>query len=486
MKKVLLFILLFICVFSLGFSTNLIWWFKVNGENKWLSIAIPFLLYNFSEGENYLLGLNFPDSSDEDVKISENVSFGYVLKRGMELKVNNVYTGRITESSHGIELKIKEFNLKNLKMNKYIFSQANVGSLLNSFVRFLKKDFSRNLKKDELKVMAEAIRKYNSERMKAIEEGLSKFPSSIFLREIYLKELIEEEDYEKIIDFLDTPKTMGEYRIKIYSLIKVGDFPEAEKLLELIKNKTACDFNNYAILIILSNGNRAAARENFMRAESFSPRDWRIYYNYSLFEFMESNNKKAKEEIVKSVKTSFRLPVQIELFKRIVNMSSEISGFGLTTKKEVLLKNILDSISFFSPDENPEFMPILNEEIPVKKDVYYFNEGINSLSSGDYYMSKKLLKRYLFQDPLNDKVFYTLALANYYLGDYKSALVNVETALLLKHRLLYELLRLEIFYRLTEISKFNSLYKRLKELYPANSDIDKIYNHEDFRFPLAK
>ncbi len=485
MKKLFVFLLL-VCFFSLGFSANLIWWFKVKGENKWLSTAIPFLIYNFSEGDNYLLGLNFPDSSDEDVKISEKVSFGYILKRGMELKVNNVYTGHITETSDGIELKMKKFNLKNLKLDKYVFLEASVEALLNSFVKFLKKDFSENLKKDELKVVAEAIRKYNSERMKAIEEGLSKFPSSIFLREIYLKELIEEEDYEKIIDFLDTPKTMGEYRIKIYSLIKVGDFPEAEKLLELIKNKTACDYNNYAILLILSNGNKAAARENFMKAESFSPKDWRIYYNYSLFEFKEGNNKKAKEEIIKSVKTSFRMPVQIELFKQIVNEGSEHSGFGLVTKREVLLRNILDSISFFSPNENPEFMPILNEEIPVKKDVYYFNEGINSLSSGDYYMSKKLLKRYLFQDPLNDKVFYSLALVNYYLGNYKNALLDVETALLLKHRLLYELLRLEIFYRLSDTDRLNSLYKKLKELYPANSDVDKIYNHEDFNFTLVE
>ncbi len=482
MKKILIFFVFLFCLNFL-FSSSLIWWFKVKGKDSWLGTGIPFLIYNSIKGERFFLGLNYPDSSDEDIKISENVSFGYILKKGMELNVDKVYTGLIIQSDNLINLKIKEFDLKKLKMRVKTFEGESINKLINSVSEYLYPNKSISLKKEELLAVSESIRKYNSERMKAIEDGLKKFPDSTFLREVYLKGLIEEEDYEKIIDFLEMPQTMREYRTKIYALIKTENYSEALNLLKLIKNKKACDYNNYAILLILSNGNKSEAREYFMKAESLSPKDWRVYFNYALFEYTQENFKKAKEEIVKSVKIKFKIPMQIELFKRVIEKENTLDNKFKNSKKKIM-NNILSSISFFPVEEEPSYFPILKEEQFQEKDKYYYVEGVNSFSSKDYYMSEKLLKRYLFHDPLNESVYYAIALDYLYENKYEKALLYTETALLLKHKLLYELLRLELFYRLSLQDEFNSLYAKLKELYPANTDIDRIYKHDKFSFPI--
>lgn len=484
MKKVLIIPFIFIFL-KLTIASDLVWWFKVKGENKWLGVAIPFLIYDSLSGENFLLGLNYPDSSDEDIKISENVSLGYCIKKGMELKANNVYTGEIVENNGKIQLKIRKFSLKKFKIKSKIIEGTDIKNLLASLSHFLYKDKKKELNKDELLVVVEAIRKYNSERLEIIRKGLKKFPESQFLRELYLKELIDEEDYESIVDFLNDPKTMKEYRIKIFSLIKLSDFESAKKLLDKIQNKRVCDLNNYAVLLILSGGNKGEAREYLMKAENLSSEDWRVYYNYSLFEFKDKNFKKAKEEIVKSVKIAYKNPIQIELFKKIIDRSIEEEIFGIFFKnnpKDLLLE-LLNDISFFSPDEEPTFLPILYEDIPVKKDTYYFKEGIDALMNKNYFISEKLLKRYLFNDPLNDSVYYALSLVSFYQGEYKKALKSIEKAILLKDKIIYELLRLELFYRTDDQKNFKTLYNHLKSRYPANTDIDKIRNRESFNFP---
>ncbi len=484
MKKVLIILFIFILL-KLTIASDLVWWFKARRENKWLQVAVPFLLYDSLSGEKFLLGLNYPDSSEKDVKISGEVSFSYILKKGMELKANNVYFGEITEKAGMIQLKIKKFNLKKFVISSKTIKETNIKNLLNSLSHFIYGDKEKELNKDELLVVVEAIKKYNSERLETIRKGLKKFPESQFLRELYLKELIDEEDYESIVDFLNEPKTMKEYRIKIFSLIKLSDFESAKNLLDKIQNKSICDLNNYAVLLILSGGNKGEIREYLMEAESLSPEDWRVYYNYSLFEFKEKNLKKAKEEIEKSVKIAYKNPIQIELFKRIMEKSikEENSGTFLKNNPKDLLSELLNDISFFPPDEEPTFLPILYEDIPIKKDTYYFKEGIEALKNKNLFISEKLLRRYLFNDPLNDRVYYALSLASFFQGKYDKALKSIEKAIMLKDKIIYELLRLELFYRTGDQGNFDSLYNHLKSRYPANTDIDKIRNRESFNFP---
>jgi len=487
MKRILIIFLLLTALISTSFASSLVWWFKTEGNDKWLSSGIPFIIYISLNGENYLLGFNYPSSTDKDIKISEKVSLGYIIKKGMELKVSDVYTGQIYEKEGIIELKLKIFNLKKLKMETKIIKGENIENFLNSLSLFLYGNKNQIIKENEIMIVARAIKKYNSERLRIIKDGLKKFPDSIFLRKIYLKELIEEEDYESVVDFLTDPKTMKEYRTKIFSLIKLSDFEKAKLLLDKIETKKTADFNNFAISLILSNGNTGEAREYFMKAESFSPRDWRIYYNYSLFEYNQKDYKKAKEEIIKSINTSYKTPLQMELFKKIAQAIAREKERTLSLKNNPLnlLSILLSNISYFPPEKELTYLPILNEEIPIKKDTYYYKEGINALKNKNYFIAEKLLKRYLFHDPLNDNVYYALALNFFYKSQFEKSLEKIETALFIKERFIYQLLRLELFSKMNDIKSFDSLYHDLKNKFPANSDIDKVREGKNFYFPFT-
>jgi hypothetical protein len=484
-KKSIITVILLFFILSPLYSQNLIWWFKVQGKNQWLKIGVPYTIYeSLGKDNNYLLGDNYPQRDDMEIKFSENVSVSYILKKGMELKVDKIYTGKLIESADNrFKIKIKIYNVSNWTYRVISIESNSISELISKIEFELTNDqvFTSSLMDlRELKYISLSISKFNSERVKILEEGLKQFGKSKTLREMYIKSLLEEEEYDKLVEFLNHPADMSEYRTRIYALMKADDFESAKSMLDKIEHKNYSDYNNLSICYIKTGTLFSIPKELFLKSLEANDKDWRVFYNYSLLEYKNGEFKLSKKNIIKSLSIIFKDFKQLDLLKLIVKKLKP-AQFGDFSNIDIFNK-LIKPTSYYDTKNKIDYIPILSSQVEINFDRYFLKEGLSFLKKGEYKMAEKLLKRQLYITPFNDELYFYLSYIHQKLGNTNLSLLSIDTAYFIKNRFKYLLYKLFIYTDTNQTDKAMKLYLYLRENFPANTDIEKVYSKEEINW----
>jgi len=487
-KKTFIILFFLFILFSNLNSKNLVWLFKVKGKSEWLKIGIPYIIYKNLDGQNYLAGYNYPQEGKEIVNLSEEVSYPYIINNARGLNMENLYTGKIEENDGFIKLELDILNIKKYTHEKIKLTADSIEKLINKIERdIFSKDSTDNSFQDinELKYLTLSYLHKNTKKINILKNGLIHYPNSKILREFYLKSLLEEEEHDTIIAFLENPKTIYEIRIKAYTLMKTDNYKNAEFLLEKIENKNSFDYMNLAICSDKNGALISKTEEYILKIVQTgnSSINWVFFYNFSLFNYKNKNYNKAKKHIIDSLKASFESPTQLTLlYKTMRNDPNSLSSFFNCFSPKNIFNNIVSYVSYYEYNNNLDYIslnPFFKKPVKNVSDRYYFNQAISSLKAKQLNMAKTLFRTELYSSPFNDKNYFFLAYSYLKTKNLNNALLNIETAILINEKIKYNLLKLYILKQMNKKNSEKKLYSLLKKSYPQSKDLDKIYNKKN-------
>jgi len=143
---------------------------------------------------------------------------------------------------------------------------------------------------------------------------------------------------------------------------------------------------------------------------------------------------------------------------------------------------LIKPTSYYDTKNKIDYIPILSSQVEINFDRYFLKEGLSFLKKGEYKMAEKLLKRQLYITPFNDELYFYLSYIHQKLGNTNLSLLSIDTAYFIKNRFKYLLYKLFIYTDTNQTDKAMKLYLYLRENFPANTDIEKVYSKEEINW----
>ena len=463
-------ILPFLFLSSLLGGEELFWWFKVQGANPWLKSAIPYILFrDCPQKERFLLGYNFP-GAEESVKLSERVSLGYMLQTAQESGMEGLTTGSMEQSTEGgVTLKIVRYDIKSLKEETRLLRASSLKELITQLSP------SSPPETEELNIMGTALCKSADDRLSFLRQSLEGISITPNLKRFYIEALLEEEEYDELATFLETPVGPEEIRAKIFALMELGNTGDALKLLGEISPATPIDLSNSSICRLSLQGPTDDGEELLRRASRES-HDWRISYNFALYLLKRGKREEARNALVTSLQEGGYNTVQGGLLKEITQLpppqpsSEALFHFPASELMDNLLKE------FFSPPETGKtsFKNLLREEPGKGADRYFLDLGLSEIKKDRRELALGYLRRGLVSLPFHDSLHGYIAYLLFLTGKNQEALRSIETALFLKPSFSYNLLRLGILKKLGLKEEAARLADYLRQFSPYASSVQEV------------